>query len=81
MSTATGRCLCGDLQFETELPSKWVAHCHCTMCQRSGGSAFVTWVALKEPSQESSITSRWLVLSATSRATQRRSSAGTAPPS
>ena len=48
MSTATGHCLCGDLQFEATLPSKWVAHCHCTMCQRSGGSAFVTWVGLDE---------------------------------
>ena len=46
MSTATGRCLCGEIHFETELPSKWVAHCHCTLCQRSGGSAFVTWVGL-----------------------------------
>jgi len=25
-----------------------VAHCHCTMCQRSGGSAFMTWVGLDE---------------------------------
>ena len=46
MNPATGRCLCGDVSFSAELPSKWVAHCHCTMCQRSGGSAFVTWVGL-----------------------------------
>lgn len=46
MNPATGRCLCGDVRFSAELPSKWVAHCHCTMCQRSGGSAFVTWVGL-----------------------------------
>jgi hypothetical protein len=48
MHPATGRCLCGDVGFRAELPSKWVAHCHCTMCQRSSGSAFVTWVGLDE---------------------------------
>lgn len=48
MNPATGRCLCGDIGFTAKLPSKWVAHCHCTMCQRSGGSAFITWVGLDE---------------------------------
>ena len=48
MRPAIGRCLCGDVEFTAQLPSKWVAHCHCTMCQRSGGSAFVTWVGLDE---------------------------------
>lgn len=46
MNPASGRCLCGDVQFTAQLPSKWVAHCHCTMCQRNSGSAFVTWVGL-----------------------------------
>ena len=46
MNPANGRCLCGDIQFSAQLPSKWVAHCHCTMCQRGSGSAFVTWVGL-----------------------------------
>ena len=41
---AIGSCLCGDLRFVALLPSKWVAHCHCTLCQRSSGAAFVTWV-------------------------------------
>jgi hypothetical protein len=48
MNPAHGRCLCGDITFTAELPSLWVAHCHCTMCQRSGGSAFITWVGLDE---------------------------------
>jgi hypothetical protein len=48
MNPAKGQCLCGDIYFSAQLPSKWVAHCHCTMCQRSGGSAFVTWVGLDE---------------------------------
>jgi hypothetical protein len=46
MSIVRGRCLCGDLGFTAELPSKWVAHCHCTQCQRGSGAAFVTWVGL-----------------------------------
>jgi hypothetical protein len=48
MNPAHGRCLCGDIRFTAHLPSLWVAHCHCSMCQRSGGSAFITWVGLDE---------------------------------
>ena len=48
MATVSGRCLCGDLRFDAELPSRWVAHCHCTMCQRAHGAAFVTWIGLDE---------------------------------
>jgi hypothetical protein len=46
--TAThGRCLCGDVAFAARLPSRWVAHCHCTLSQRSSGAAFFTWVGLR----------------------------------
>jgi hypothetical protein len=45
-TSTSGRCLCGDVAFAARLPSKWVAHCHCTLCQRSSGAAFVTWVGL-----------------------------------
>jgi len=48
MNPAAGRCLCGEVRFTARLPSKWVAHCHCTLCQRSGGAAFLTWVGLEE---------------------------------
>lgn len=44
----TGRCLCGATKFAFSLPTKWVAHCHCTMCQRAHGAAFVTWVGVAE---------------------------------
>ena len=40
---ARGSCLCGAVGFTAQLPSKWVAHCHCTRCQRAHGAAFVTW--------------------------------------
>jgi len=41
-----GACLCGAVNFLIELPSLWCAHCHCSMCQRAHGSAFVTWVGV-----------------------------------
>ena len=46
--SAKGACLCGQLAFEVTLPSKWVAHCHCSMCQRAHGAAFVTWVGVSD---------------------------------
>ena len=39
-----GGCLCGAVRFRIRLPPKWCAHCHCTMCRRAHGAAFVTWV-------------------------------------
>ena len=48
MSTVSGACLCKGVAFRAELPSKWVAHCHCTMCRRAHGAAFVTWVGMEE---------------------------------
>lgn len=44
MTELHGRCLCGDLRFSATLPSKWVAHCHCSLCRRAHGAAFVTWI-------------------------------------
>jgi len=46
MTAASGKCLCEGVGFRVELPSKWVAHCHCTMCRRAHGAALVTWVGL-----------------------------------
>jgi len=46
----TAACLCGLIQFDIQLPTKWCAHCHCSMCQRAHGAAFVTWVGLEEQS-------------------------------
>jgi hypothetical protein len=43
---ARGACLCGALTFVVTFPTKWVAHCHCTRCQRAHGAAFVTWVSV-----------------------------------
>lgn len=43
-----GKCLCGSVTFTIKLPSLWVAHCHCTLCQQAHGAAFVTWVSVNE---------------------------------
>ena len=43
---AIGSCLCGAVRFDATLPSKWVAHCHCSLCRRAHGAAFVTWVGM-----------------------------------
>lgn len=43
--SASGRCLCGAVTFSVGFPTKWIAHCHCTLCQRAHGAAFVTWVS------------------------------------
>jgi hypothetical protein len=45
---ATGSCLCGAVRFAARLPSKWVAHCHCSMCRRAHGAAFVTWAGFED---------------------------------
>lgn len=42
-----GGCLCGAVRFEVMLPSKWCAHCHCSMCRRAHGAGFVTWAGFE----------------------------------
>ena len=43
----TGGCLCGRVRFEVTPPTKWCAHCHCTLCRRAHGAAFVTWFGVE----------------------------------
>jgi hypothetical protein len=44
----SGRCLCGAIRFEIDLPVKWCAHCHCHLCRRAHGAAFVTWFGVED---------------------------------
>ncbi|WP_226576991.1 GFA family protein [Acuticoccus sediminis] len=37
----TGRCLCGAIEFETELQSEDVGACHCSMCRKWSGGPYV----------------------------------------
>ena len=41
-----GSCFCGAVRFEVGPPTLFCGHCHCSMCQRSNGAAFVTWVGV-----------------------------------
>jgi hypothetical protein len=43
----TGGCLCGAVRFEVRPPTKWCAHCHCSLCRRAHGTAFVTWFGVE----------------------------------
>ena len=37
MSSLTGSCACGTVQFEVELPFTTVGYCHCKRCQKRSG--------------------------------------------
>jgi len=65
-----GTCLCGALAFRIRAPSKWCAHCHCTLCQRAHGAAFVTWVGVEE-GQFALLTSDTLTWFSSSEAAER----------
>lgn len=41
-----GGCLCGAIRFTVTLPTLFCGHCHCGMCRRNHGAAFVTWLAV-----------------------------------
>lgn len=46
-STQQAACLCGAVRVEARGDSLWMAHCHCTLCRRAHGAAFVTWVGFR----------------------------------
>ena len=43
-TTVGGGCLCSALRFSIDLPTLFCVHCHCSMCRRSHGAGFVTWI-------------------------------------
>jgi len=43
-----GSCLCGTIEFSAGLPSKWCAHCHCSMCRKAHGAGYVTWAGFEQ---------------------------------
>ncbi len=45
--TVTGGCFCGTVRFEISLPVQFCVHCHCSMCRRAHGAAYVTWIAVE----------------------------------
>lgn len=49
-ASVPGSCLCGAVRFEVTLPTRFCVHCHCSMCRRNHGAAFVTWFGLPKTS-------------------------------
>jgi catechol 2,3-dioxygenase-like lactoylglutathione lyase family enzyme len=45
-AAVSGACLCGAVRFQVEPPTLFCAHCHCSMCRRNHGAAFVTWFGI-----------------------------------
>lgn len=43
-----GSCFCGAVSFSASGPSKWCAHCHCSMCRKTHGAGYVTWVGYEQ---------------------------------
>jgi hypothetical protein len=43
-----GSCFCGAVRFSAQTPSKWCAHCHCSMCRKTHGAGYVTWVGFEQ---------------------------------
>ena len=41
-----GGCLCGAVRFTVTMPTLFCGHCHCGMCRRNHGAAYVTWLAV-----------------------------------
>ena len=46
--TIRGTCFCEGVVFEITAPAKFCVHCHCTMCRRLNGAAFVTWAGFAD---------------------------------
>ena len=44
--TNTGGCFCGKIKYEFEGDDMPVANCHCTMCRRTSGAPYVTWLVV-----------------------------------
>lgn len=43
----TGGCLCGRLRYRASGQPSDETHCHCEICRRASGAAFVSWATFK----------------------------------
>jgi hypothetical protein len=41
-----GGCLCGKIRYRAAGQPYDITHCHCTLCRRASGAAFVTWFSV-----------------------------------
>lgn len=50
--THQGGCLCGEVRYVLKGPFRETVHCHCRLCQKSSGAAFITWVTVAKADLE-----------------------------
>jgi len=43
-----GGCQCGAVRFQADGPVDDFSHCHCSMCRRLHGAAFVSWAGIEQ---------------------------------
>ena len=49
MDPIKGGCFCGNIRYEITRAEYPIANCHCSMCRKTSGAPYVTWlVATKE---------------------------------
>lgn len=41
-----GGCFCGSVRYSFESDDYLSANCHCSMCRRTSGAAFLSWLAI-----------------------------------
>ena len=46
--TLEGGCLCGAIRYRIDGAPRVVSHCHCSLCRRISGAAYVTWLTVKK---------------------------------
>ena len=44
--TVQGGCFCGKIRYEINSTVRKVVNCHCTMCRRTSGAPFVSWLVV-----------------------------------
>jgi len=50
MTTMTGRCYCGAIEYSVEGPERYACFCHCRSCQQLSGAACVPWATFDRDS-------------------------------
>lgn len=43
-----GGCYCGSTRYELDPTDGLVANCHCTVCRKTSGAPYVTWIIVPE---------------------------------
>jgi hypothetical protein len=42
-----GSCLCAEVVYEVDAPFDFLTHCHCSICRKHHGAAFVSWLGAR----------------------------------